>query len=86
MAVVIRLSRKGTKKVPMYRIMVSDSRKALDGRFIERIGSYDPKDKKNMASVNEERALYWLKQGAKPSDTVRQIFVREGVWQKFRQK
>lgn len=86
MAVVIRLSRKGTKKVPMYRIMVSDSRKALDGQFIERIGSYDPKDKKNRASVNEERALYWLKQGAKPSDTVRQIFVREGVWQKFRQK
>ena len=86
MAVVIRLSRKGTKKVPMYRIMVSDSHKALDGRFIERIGSYDPGDKKNKASVNEERALYWLKQGAKPSDTVRQIFVREGVWQKFRQK
>ena len=82
MAVVIRLSRTGGKKTPFYRVVVADRRKPRDGRFIEKIGHYDPRSEGKKAVVNEERALYWLKQGAKPSDTVRQILTREGIWQK----
>ena len=80
MAVVVRLSRTGAKKTPFYRVVVADSRRARDGKFIEQIGHYDPREKK--AVVNEERALYWLRQGAKPSETVKHLFVREGIWQK----
>ena len=86
MAVVIRLSRVGAKKTPFYRVMVADKRKPRDGRFIEKIGHYDPRSEEKKAVVNEERALYWLKQGAIPSDTVRQILIRNGIWQKFKQK
>ena len=86
MGVVIRLSRIGANKVPLYRVMVADKRKPRDGRFIEKIGHYDPRSKEKKAVVNEERALYWLKQGAKPSDTVRQILMRNGIWQKFQEK
>ena len=82
MAVVMRLSRRGTNKTPFYRIVVADRRKPRDGKFIEKIGHYDPRSEEKKAVVNEERALYWLKQGAKPSDTVRQILIREGIWQK----
>jgi small subunit ribosomal protein S16 len=85
-AVVIRLSRGGAKKTPLYRVVVADSRMPRDGRLIEKIGNYDPRSKDRKAVVDEERALYWLKQGAKPSDTVRQILAKEGIWQKFRQK
>ena len=82
MAVVIRLSRKGANKTPFYRVMVADSRKPRDGRFIEKIGHYDPRSTEKKAVVNEERALYWLRQGAKPSETVKQILIKEGIWQK----
>ena len=82
MAVVMRLSRAGAKKTAFYRVVVADRRKPADGKFIEKIGYYDPKSEEKKAVVNEERALYWLKQGAKPSDTVRQILIREGIWQK----
>ncbi len=82
MAVVMRLSRAGAKKTAFYRVVVADRRRAADGKFIEKIGYYDPKSEEKKAVVNEERALYWLKQGAKPSDTVRQILIREGIWQK----
>ena len=82
MAVVIRLSRSGAKKNPSYRLVVADSRSPRDGKFIERIGHYDPRSEGKKAVVNEERALYWLRQGAKPSDTVRQILIREGIWKK----
>lgn len=82
MAVVIRLSRTGRKKIPFYRVVVADRRKPRDGRFIEGVGSYDPRSEEKKAVLNEERILYWLGQGAKPSETVRQILVREGIWQK----
>ncbi len=82
----MRLSRTGAKKTPLYRLVVADSRMPRDGRFIERIGNYDPRGGGKKAVVNGERALYWLKQGARPSDTVRQILTKEGVWQKFKQK
>ena len=73
MALKIRLSRGGAKKQPFYRIVVADSRSPRDGRFIERLGTYDPmvaKDSENRITLKEERIKYWLSQGAKPSDRV----------------
>ena len=73
MALKIRLSRGGAKKRPFYRIVVADSRSPRDGRFIERLGTYNPmvaKDGENRITLKEERIKYWLSQGAKPSDRV----------------
>jgi len=74
LAVVIRLKRGGGKKEPHYRIVVADSRKARDGKIIEKLGYYDPKNGQEAASVDRDRANYWLSQGARMSDTVRSIF------------
>ncbi len=76
LAVVIRLRREGGKKEAHYRIVVTDSRSPRDGRFIENIGYYDPADGQEAAVVERDRARYWLDQGAKPSDTVGDIFKR----------
>jgi small subunit ribosomal protein S16 len=73
MAVAIRLRREGTTNVPCYRIVVADSRSPRDGRFIENIGTYDPKKKGVNYTVKLERANYWVSKGAVPSDTVRSI-------------
>ena len=73
MAVRIRLRRVGTKNVPCYRIVVTDGRSPRDGRFIENLGTYDPKKAQNNFSVNLDRARYWVQKGAQPSDTVRSI-------------
>lgn len=83
MAVVIRMKRTGRRNRPCYRIDVSDSRSPRDGRTLENLGLYDPISRKTEAqvSVNAERARYWLSVGALPSETVRSIFKREGVWQ-----
>lgn len=73
MAVKIRLRRVGTKNVPIYRIVVADGRSPRDGRFIENLGTYDPRKPDVNFKVNLERAKYWLGKGAQPSDTVRSI-------------
>lgn len=73
MAVKIRLRRVGTKNVPAYRIVVADSRSPRDGRFIELLGTYDPKKPGINFTVKLERARYWLSKGAQPSDTVRSM-------------
>ena len=73
MAVRIRLKRFGPTNKPTYRIIVADRRAARDGKFIEEIGVYDPKLKANNFKVKLDRADYWLKVGAQPSDTVRSI-------------
>jgi small subunit ribosomal protein S16 len=75
----IRLSRQGRKKFPFYHIVVADSRAPRDGKYIERLGIYNPK--KNPATVEFEfdRALYWLQTGAQPTDTVRNILSDTGV-------
>jgi len=83
MAVCIRLARHGRKKLPFYRLVVADSRSPRDGRFIEKIGHYNPLRDPAEIAVDEERALYWLKTGAKASDTARSILVKAGVWSKF---
>jgi len=71
--VKIRLRRMGAKKAPYYRIVVSDSRSPRDGRFIEEIGSYNPLTNPAEIKVDAERAQYWVKNGAQPTDTVKSL-------------
>src|SRR5215216_2183651 len=73
MAVSIRLRREGTKNRPYYRVVVSDSRSPRDGKFIEILGTYDPKQTGQNSSFSVERAEYWISKGAQPSDTVRSL-------------
>jgi small subunit ribosomal protein S16 len=73
MAVSIRLRREGTKNRPCYRVVVADSRSPRDGKFIEIIGTYDPKQTGQNSSFDMERADYWISKGARPSDTVRSL-------------
>lgn len=75
----IRLQRRGRKKRPIHHIVVADSRKPRDGRIIEDLGRFDNITPKNQLDLNRDRALYWLKQGAQPSDTVRSIFKNQGI-------
>ena len=77
MAVRIRLKRIGTKRRPCSRIVVCDSRSPRDGRFIEELGSYDPSQNPAFVKLNRERIEYWLKVGAKPSETVKSIFKKQ---------
>lgn len=79
MAVRIRLSRHGKKKAPFYRLVVADSRSPRDGRFIEILGTYNPLTNPAEIKVNSERASYWLKNGASPSDTAKILLVKAGV-------
>lgn len=83
MAVKIRLKRMGKIRTPQYRIVVMDSRTKRDGRAIEEIGIYQPKNDPSIIRVNSERALYWLGVGAQPTDTVKDILKLSGDWQKF---
>ncbi|ALC86052.1 SSU ribosomal protein S16P [Paenisporosarcina quisquiliarum] len=83
MAVKIRLKRMGAKKSPFYRIVVADSRSPRDGRQIETVGTYNPLTKPAEVKINEELALKWLQDGAKPSDTVRNLFSEQGIMEKF---
>lgn len=83
MATRIRLARGGKKKRPYYRIVVADSRSPRDGRFIERIGSYDPLLAENKVQVNVERAQHWLDVGAKPSDRVAKLLALQGMAHKL---
>jgi small subunit ribosomal protein S16 len=78
MAVRIRLKRIGAKNAPAYRIVVADSRSPRDGRFIEELGSYDPKKKADPFKLDVERARYWISKGAQPSETVASFIKRAG--------
>ncbi len=79
MAVVMRLTRTGAKKSPAYRVVVADQRRARDGKFIEVLGTYEPLKKEDQYKLDTERAKVWLKNGAIPSDTVRDLLVKCGV-------
>ncbi len=79
----IRLTRVGRLKAPFWRVVVADHRRARDGRFIEILGQYQPLYNPPVVKLDEERALYWLNQGAQPSDTVRSIFSKLGLMKKF---
>jgi small subunit ribosomal protein S16 len=77
------LRRIGAKKQPAYRIVAADSRAPRDGRFIEILGSYNPLTHPSTVVINAERAMYWLRQGAQPTDVVKKMFVKAGVWAVF---
>ena len=84
MAVKIRLKRLGKIRVPQYRIVVVDSRKKRDGKVIEEIGKYHPKEDPSYIDVVSDRAQYWLGVGAQPSEAVEAILKVTGDWQKFK--
>ena len=83
MAVKLRLKRMGAKKRPYYRVVAADSRSPRDGRFIETVGTYNPIMEPAEISINEEVALKWLSNGAIPTDTVRDLFKKQGIMEKF---
>ena len=80
--VKLRLTRLGAKKRPYYRIIASDSRNKRDGSFIELIGTYSPLEEEKF-NIDETIALKWLNEGAKPTDTVRSLFTKVGIMEKF---
>ena len=77
--VKIRLRRMGAKKAPFYRVVVADSRYPRDGRFIEEIGTYDPRQNPAAVNIDVERAQAWIKTGAQPTDTVRALLKKAGL-------
>jgi small subunit ribosomal protein S16 len=79
MAVKLRLTRMGSKKAPFYRIVATDSRKARDGQYIEQIGYYNPITNPAEVKIDAEIANKWLACGAQPTDTVRALFVKQGI-------
>ncbi|MFA6866312.1 MAG: 30S ribosomal protein S16 [Clostridia bacterium] len=79
MAVKIRLTRLGAKKAPFYRIVATDSRKARDGQYLEQIGYYNPIKDPAEVKIDAEIAKKWLNVGAQPTETVRSLFVKEGI-------
>jgi len=83
MAVKIRLKRMGANKNPFYRIVVADSRSPRDGRYIETVGTYNPVANPAIVDLKEELILKWMSEGAKPSDTVRNLLSNEGIMEKF---
>ena len=80
MAVKIRLARHGAKKRPFYRIVAADTESPRDGRFLEKLGTYNPLQATEQVILNTDRVKYWIEQGATPTDTVRSILKREGVF------
>jgi len=82
LATRIRLKRIGAKKKPAYRVVVADSRSPRDGRFIEELGYYQPTANPEVVKIDEEKTLAWLARGAQPSDTVRALLKKTGVWEK----
>jgi small subunit ribosomal protein S16 len=80
MAVKIRLARHGAKKNPFYRIVVADSESPRDGRFLEKVGTYNPLQDPAQVTLNTERVQYWLQKGAQPTLTVKNILKKEGVF------
>jgi len=85
MAVTIRLARFGVKKRPSYRIVVADSRAPRDGKFIERIGTYDPNQDPAVVRIEEEKAIKWITKGAQPTQTVKKLLKESGVLKKMKE-
>ena len=83
MAVKLRLKRTGAKQRPFYRIVAADSRSPRDGKFIEVVGTYQPIYEENNVNIDEEKALKWLNSGAQPTDTVKNLFSKAGIMEKY---
>lgn len=86
MAVRIRLKRMGAKNNPHFRIVVADAHSPRDGRVADEIGYYNPAAQPHEVRIDEERALAWLERGAQPTETVRALLQRAGIWQRFAQR
>ncbi|MCY3662626.1 MAG: 30S ribosomal protein S16 [bacterium] len=84
MAVRLRLMRRGKKKQPTYRVVATDRRSARDGRFIESIGYYDPRQEPSLVNIDNEKALKWLRNGAQPSERVEKLLKISGAWDEFK--
>lgn len=83
MAVKIRLKRMGAKKKPFYRVIVADSRSPRDGKFIDHIGHYNPISDPVDVKIDAEKAIKWLNDGAQPTDTVKDLFKKHGVYEQM---
>ncbi len=83
MAVKIRLMRVGKKKQPTYRVVVADGRKPRDGRFIEIIGQYAPRQDPSFCQIDADSALAWLRKGAQPTEQVQKLLTEQGVWAQY---
>ena len=84
MAVKLRLMRMGKTKQPTYRVVAADSRSPRDGRFIEVLGTYEPRLDPSGVKIDNERALKYLRDGAQPTDRVRKLLVTSGAWAEFK--
>ena len=84
MAVRLRLTRRGKKKQPTYRVVAADSRSPRDGRFIEIIGFYDPRREPSEIRIDNDKAVKWLRVGAQPSERVRKLLDISGAWAEFK--
>ena len=80
MGVRIRLARHGAKKKPFYRIVAADGESPRDGKFLEKLGTYNPLKDPAEVTLNQDRIKYWIDKGAIPSDTVRSLFKKEGIF------
>ncbi len=83
MAVKLRLTRVGKKKQPQYRVVAADSRAARDGRFIQIIGTYNPRTEPSTISIDSDKAVKWLMDGAQPTERVRKLLEISGAWAEF---
>ena len=84
MAVKLRLMRMGKKKQPTYRVVAADSRAPRNGRFIEIIGIYEPRQDPSVVRIDNDRALHWLRHGAQPTERVEKLLKISGAWETFR--
>lgn len=84
MAVKLRLMRMGKKKQPTYRVVAADSRSPRNGRFIEIIGVYEPRQDPSVVRIDNDRALHWLRHGAQPTERVEKLLQISGAWEAFR--
>jgi small subunit ribosomal protein S16 len=83
MAVKLRLTRVGKTKQPQYRVIAADSRRARDGRFIEILGQYNPRTEPSTITIDNDKAVKWLMQGAQPTERVRKLLEISGAWEQF---
>ena len=84
MAVKLRLVRMGKKKQPTYRVVAADSRAPRNGRFIEIVGTYEPRADPSVVRIDDDKALAWLRKGATPTETVEKLLKISGTWDRFR--
>jgi len=83
-AVKLRLMRMGKTKQPTYRVVAADSRSPRDGRFIEIVGTYEPRQDPSRVVIDNDKALKWLRDGAQPTDRVQKLLVESGAWAEFK--